>query len=97
VKGLPWPWDATWDLGAWLSLYWASYAGSTPNGTTPGPMIGLWLTRVGIILSPRAEISKPVPSTVAVAWISPPFDRKPNVNGKTEALSAAQGFMKNQC
>jgi hypothetical protein len=32
-------------------LYWASYAGSTPNGTTPGPMIGLWLTRVGIISS----------------------------------------------
>jgi len=21
VKGFPWPWDATWDLGAWLSLY----------------------------------------------------------------------------
>ena len=38
-----------------------------------GPMIGLWLTRVGIILSPRAEISKPVPSTVAVAWISSTF------------------------
>ena len=49
LKGRPWPFAPTCAVGPLWLAYCASYAGSTPAGTTPGPMDGLWETRTGII------------------------------------------------
>jgi len=51
LNGRPTPCAPTCAVGPLTLAYCASYAGSTPAGTTPGPMIGLWLTRAGIIFA----------------------------------------------
>ena len=55
LKGRPWPFAPTCAVGPLWLAYCASYAGSTPAGTTPGPIDGLWETRTGIISPIRCD------------------------------------------
>lgn len=79
LKGRPWPFAPMCAVGPLWLAYCASYAGSTPAGTTPGPMDGLCETRTGIIAPIRCD-TRGALSVVARARRTSTFDRAPDVS-----------------
>ena len=99
LKGRPWPFAPTCAVGPLWLAYCASYAGSTPAGTTPGPMDGLCETRTGIIAPIRCD-ARGALSVVARARRTSTFDRAGETchhsQRKSDESASVRGGAENQ-